>query len=351
MTWQGREMTGWSKGTTTASYQYDINGSRISKTVNGVTTEYFAPGGQILAERTGTTGTYYLYDQNGSPEGMRRNSKTYYYLKNMEGDVLGLLEKESGDVVCRYTYDDWGRCVSVENKSGYTVGDFNPFRYRGYYLDQESGLYYVGSRYYDPEIGRWISADEISYLGINGTVTNYNLYTYCLNNPVNCIDLKGLWTVFVGVTANYTLGIGVSYSIGLAFDGNGNIEPQYSIAVPDSNIGTFCIGLADIGAGLVIQGTNQETVEDLHGLAIYGGASASIPNPVLPGAYAGIDAISFSNPNEEVKSFDGMQVTLGMGWGADAHIIIADTKPFKSHKNQHERRRGISKRRTVDEPL
>ena len=197
MTWSGREMTGYSKGTTTATYQYDINGTRIGKTVNGTTTEYFAPNGKILAEYTGTTLTCYLYDQNGLIEGMRRGGKTYYFLKNMEGDVLGLLEKDSGDVVARYTYDDWGNCISVENAAGYTVGTFNPFRYRGYYYDKESGLYYVGTRYYDPEIGRWISPDSMENLGINGNVQSYNLYVYGMNDPVNTVDEDGELPQFV----------------------------------------------------------------------------------------------------------------------------------------------------------
>ena len=164
--------------------------------------------------------TCYLYDQNGLIEGMRRGGKTYYFLKNMEGDVVGLLEKDSGSVVARYTYDDWGNCVSVENASGYTVGNFNPFRYRGYYFDQESGFYYVGSRYYDPEIGRWISPDSMENLGINGNVQSYNLYVYGMNNPINTIDNGGEFPVVIGAML-------VGGTVGFLISGGASMFTQY----------------------------------------------------------------------------------------------------------------------------
>ncbi len=161
--------------------------------------------------------TCYLYDQNGLIEGMRRGGKTYYFLKNMEGDVVGLLEKDSGSVVARYTYDDWGNCVSVENASGYTVGNFNPFRYRGYYLDQESGLYYVGSRYYDPEIGRWISADD-QIAAPGGALRGYDLYSYCMNDPIGRSDDEGEWPrAFTAFAAKITAGTRLSTAFKAVF--------------------------------------------------------------------------------------------------------------------------------------
>ena len=77
----------------------------------------------------------------------------------------------------------------------WTVGVANPFRYRGYYYDQESGLYYLQNRYYDPVVGRFISADDVAYLGADDSPLNYNLFTYCLNDPVNRFDVDGNWSM------------------------------------------------------------------------------------------------------------------------------------------------------------
>ena len=94
-----------------------------------------------------------------------------------------------GNVVVKYTYDTWGNVLSVTGSLASTVGQDNPFRYRGYYYDTESGLYYLQSRYYDPAIGRFINADGI--IGANVGSASYNLYAYCGNNPVALIDSTG----------------------------------------------------------------------------------------------------------------------------------------------------------------
>ena len=104
---------------------------------------------------------------------------------------------ENGTIVAKYDYDAYGKLLSVKDASGTEITDpshianLNPIRYRGYYFDSETGFYYLNSRYYDPEICRFISPDDASLLGANGTIPSYNLYAYCENNPVNHIDLNG----------------------------------------------------------------------------------------------------------------------------------------------------------------
>ena len=93
----------------------------------------------------------------------------------------------SGNVVGSYTYDAWGKVLSATGE----IAQANPIRYRSYYYDAETGLYYLQSRYYDPEIGRFISADDTQYLGASGTALGYNLFGYCENNPVNAADPTG----------------------------------------------------------------------------------------------------------------------------------------------------------------
>ena len=174
-------------------------------------------------------------------------------------------------MVCRYTYDDWGKCVNVENLSGYIVGNFNPFRYRGYYFDQESGLYYVGSRYYDPEIGRWISADETGNLGINGNVQSYNLYAYCLNNPINRYDDSG--TFSLPIAAKVAIGaVATVAAIGLTIASGGTVLPVLAGVASSTTISG---ALGYISGG--IEGMKEGLADGFMwgGLFALGGSTAS----------------------------------------------------------------------------
>ena len=110
----------------------------------------------------------------------------------------------SGNVVGSYTYDAWGKVLSATG----TIAEINPIRYRSYYYDAETGLYYLQSRYYDPEIGRFISADDTQYLGASGTALGYNLFGYCENNPVNCEDASGCGPIGAIIGAILGFGLG-----------------------------------------------------------------------------------------------------------------------------------------------
>ena len=189
-TWNGRELAQLQGGGNTYSYTYNADGIRTGKTVNGTTTEFFLNGNQILAEKKGTTVVPYYYDSTGLRVGVVYNSHLYYYMYNLQGDVIGLARATTGQVVARYSYDAWGNCT-VTNASGYTIGTRNPFRYRGYYYDDETGLYYLNSRYYSPEFGRFISADVFVSTG-QGLVGS-NMFAYCNNNPVTGYDPEGTW--------------------------------------------------------------------------------------------------------------------------------------------------------------
>ncbi len=140
-------------------------------------------------------------------------STKYYFAKSIQGDVMALIA-ENGTIVARYDYDAYGKLLSVKDASGAEITDpshianLNPIRYRGYYFDSETGFYYLNSRYYDPEICRFISPDDASLLGANGTIPSYNLYAYCENNPVNCLDVDGNLSELV-VAALMALGGGL----------------------------------------------------------------------------------------------------------------------------------------------
>jgi len=122
--------------------------------------------------------------------GFRYDGKRYFYEKNLQGDIIGIYD-EDGNKVGAYSYDAWGNCTIKNDVSDARIGEVNSFRYRGYYFDADLGLYYLKSRYYDPVIGRFINADEVSYLGANGDLCAFNLFAYCANNPINIVDSSG----------------------------------------------------------------------------------------------------------------------------------------------------------------
>ena len=119
---------------------------------------------------------------------MKPTKETYYYPRNAQGDAVKLIDK-TGSTVVEYTYDTWGKLLSTTGSLAATFGAEQPFRYRGYVYDEETGFYYLQSRYYNPEVGRFISADV--YLSTGQGVLGHNSYAYCLNNPVNMSDPTG----------------------------------------------------------------------------------------------------------------------------------------------------------------
>ena len=149
-TWEGgRNLVSLSKTGTTASYTYNSNGIRTSKTVNGVTTTYTLVGDKVTQETDGINNIYYRYDSNNDLISMNLNGTEYYYFFDAQGDVMGLVDC-NGNVVVEYTYDAWGNILSTTGSLASTVGVENPYRYKGYRYDSESGLYYLQSRYYNP---------------------------------------------------------------------------------------------------------------------------------------------------------------------------------------------------------
>ena len=204
----GRRLTGLSSGSEAFSYSYNADGIRTAKTVNGVKHTYALSGTTILNEEWTENGVQhllmYVYDANGSPTGMvYRNStmaadatEEYLFVKNIQGDIL-YVYSSTGNKLVSYVYDAWGNIISTTYSNGgaTTAARFNPFTYRGYYRDSETGMYYLNSRYYNPKMGRFINADDINNLGAEGDVLSHNLYIYCLNNPVNRTDAQGEWSI------------------------------------------------------------------------------------------------------------------------------------------------------------
>ena len=199
-TWTGKELTGimnLSPSTFVSSYTYDDNGLRTTKTLTGGTvTSYTWDGRLLIGQSNGTTTLTFSYDANGNVVSMFNGISRYYYQRNGQNDIVGILNS-SGTQVVAYTYDTWGKLLSVTGSLATTIGAQNPFRYRGYYYDNETGFYYLQSRYYDPTTGRFISPDVLVSTGQG--IIGHNMYAYCGNNPVNRADDEGqFWHIVVG---------------------------------------------------------------------------------------------------------------------------------------------------------
>ncbi|OQB24455.1 MAG: tRNA nuclease WapA precursor [Firmicutes bacterium ADurb.Bin182] len=119
---------------------------------------------------------------------MNYNGSVYFYVRNAQNDIVSIVDS-TGTVVVTYSYDAWGKLFDVSGAKATTLGKDNPFRYRGYYFDSETGLYYLQSRYYNPEWGRFINADV--YVSTGQGLLASNMFAYCANNPVMFSDEHG----------------------------------------------------------------------------------------------------------------------------------------------------------------
>ena len=194
----GRKLSGVNNGKK-IQYFYDHTGSRTKKIVDGAVTEYCMAGDLLMSETTNGQTLWFTYDSNANLFSMVTGGKHYFYQRNLQNDIIALVD-EAGDTVVNYTYDSWGKVLSITGSRKDTIGQLNPFRYRGYYYDKETGMYYLKSRYYDPEIRRFISSDAVTILAASTeTLHNRNLYTYCNQNPLTRSDSNGnLWTAVAG---------------------------------------------------------------------------------------------------------------------------------------------------------
>ena len=165
------------------TYAYDENGLRTQKVLNGVTTSYYYNGSLLMGMVTGSGNTaihqFFSYDSSGNAASVDYSSNggstftTYYYLRNAQNDIVKIIDG-SGNTVVQYTYDSWGKPISTTGSLSATLGANQPFRYRGYVYDTETGWYYLQSRYYDPSVGRFISADVL--LSTGQGVIGHNSY-------------------------------------------------------------------------------------------------------------------------------------------------------------------------------
>ena len=197
LTWQmGRRLVAYGE----CQFEYDGFGKRIKLTAPNKDDEDKTHTVEYLYDRAGrlikqSNGLEFFYDHTGVM-GLEYEEKYYFYRKDSQQNIVAILDN-SGKVVVRYTYDSWGNHdITVLDSSCEQLANLNPFRYRSYYYDTDTDLYFLKTRYYDPEIGRFISIDGISYLNPNA-INGLNLYAYCKNNPAMYIDSNGTDAILI----------------------------------------------------------------------------------------------------------------------------------------------------------
>ena len=234
------------------NFSYDGQGRRIKK--NNTVFTYDGEGNLVKQ----SDGLEFVYDTNGLSY-VKYNNAVYFYRKDAQGNIIALLDN-SGNVVVKYVYDAWGNHAVLDaNGADITdvnhIGVLNPFRYRGYYYDTETELYYLQTRYYDPETGRFITIDGIEYLDPE-TINGLNLYAYCGNNPVMNVDPTG--HAFLVFLIAALIGFGVSFGASAVTQAiNNEGEVDWGVAVIDGLFGAasgalwMIPGLGPVATGLI----------------------------------------------------------------------------------------------------
>ena len=197
LTWQnGRQLASMKFRTINIGFTYDVDGLRTSKTIPNVGLEhkYYYVGNRLQYETLGgSSALWYFYDADGNPSGIRYKNgdsiNDYYFVCNWRGDVIQIYNA-SGTLVGSYTYDAWGRVTeNATSADTENITETNPIRYRGYYYDTETRLYYLKSRYYDPAVKRFLNVDGLVSTSIEDAAKN--MFAYCTNNPVFYADSEG----------------------------------------------------------------------------------------------------------------------------------------------------------------
>ena len=335
---RGRLLASHSSGSRRYDFVYDGSGIRRERRiyVSGTLTEYrnyIYEDGRLTAEEYGTENrtqmmnyVYYLYDHNGII-GCVIGGETYYYVKNIFGDIVWLVKASTNEIEAIYEYDAWGSCLvyngnGVLDESETFVGNINPFRYRGYYYDRDLGLYYLKTRWYDPETGRFLNLDRIEYIAPE-TLNGLNLYAYCLNNPVMNTDPEGTLPIWLNLL------IGGLTIVGLA---------ALSILAPAGGTVALIAGSALKGAltgaaiGAAVGGVTEAIDAAINGEDIFLGAAEGMAAGFASGAVTGMlggGMGAFSGAGltgTKLLVHRGMQVGWNMLVGQTAYFMDSITQ-------------------------
>jgi RHS repeat-associated protein len=234
-------------------YTYNHDGLRVRKNNylgNTITQYYWDAFGHLIGEQSNNVLTSYYYDSKGTLIGFKRNNENYLYHSNLRGDIVTVTDYNE-NIQARYHYDPWGKRLTNPNNDIIT----QPFRYAGYYYDEETGLYYCNSRYYSPTLGRFLTKDSYDYITYTNSQT-MNLYSYVGNNPINNIDPLGLWTLGLNIGFSIGCGSGFNGSITFAIDDDFDFGIIASYGVTDE---VNC----SAGGNVFLQYTDADNISDI----------------------------------------------------------------------------------------
>ena len=304
--WQyGNRLTKF--GTTT--FAYDGAGRRVGK---GNIAFTYDSDGRLLKQ---SNGLEFIYDNSGVI-GLKYSGNTYFYRRDCQGNIIALIDS-SGNVVVEYKYDAWGNHeAEVASEEYVTLANLNPFRYRGYYYDSETGLYFLQTRYYDPEVGRFISRDSIEYADPE-TICGLNLYAYCGNNPVMNVDPMGNawwdWLLSIGqiIVGGILIITGVGAGFGAAMVAGGAIGLVSNIvgSTIGGGIGSMLNGYGAISTGLSMFSFGVPGIIAGVGLIAIGGATMAMgANEVV----SGITGTNYLRDLMGEELYDGLYIGLNV---------------------------------------
>lgn len=323
-------------------FSYNANGIRTGK--NDITYEY--DGEKIIREIRPNAVLRYFYDNNGVC-GFQYSNNNYYFMRNMQGDITAIYDT-NGNIMAEYVYDAWGNHTITTDISG--IGTLNPFRYRGYYFDTETGLYYLKSRYYDPQTGRFINAD-IVIAGVGGSIQGYNMFSYGFNNPVNMDDQTGYWPKWVKNTVKWATKnianpvvkmvqkvlskVNVTYSQGINVSGTPSafifnlqagisIDAKGNVAIQGSFGGGFTGGSPGASITAYRSVTTAPSIYKLNGLGYQIGGSVGIPVQGIPLAVGG----DFNIIPDDILNTIYLGATTNVGFGThggEFHVEWGET--------------------------
>ena len=308
-------------------YSYDENGIRTRKTIGSTVTDYYYNGTLLMGtvktttNSNGSTTTSKLrfsYDADGKVVAVNYNGNYYYYLRNAQSDIVKLIDK-TGATVVEYRYDSWGKLLSTSGSLASTLGKNNPFRYRGYVYDEETGFYYLQSRYYNPEVGRFISSDVL--LSTGQGVLGHNAYAYCGNNPIVREDTQGnLWGLIAAAVGAVTGAV-----VGAV---TGAVTGAITALASGSDFGeTVVAGIASGAAAGAITGAAVGIASDVVSVGI--AATIVIGGGVLSGVASELVDAKISKRHSTVADFvisgliGGVGSLIGYGAGGGHEGLVA----------------------------
>lgn len=267
---EGKRLKEVTKNNKTSYFYYDEQGYLIKKIDgNNKVTNFVYENGNLLYLKKDNDDFNFLYDENNLLYGFILNkSDVYYYLRDIFNNILGILDNQ-GQIIVSYEYDAFGKIINIKDSSSIQLEILNPFKYKGYYYDEEIELYYLISRFYDASVGRFICSDNIEYLHAK-KVNSLNLFAYCNNDPINFCDPSGRFAITLsslligGLIAGLigaAIGFGTAAYMDVKEDGvwfNGKIR-DYVGRVAGGFVAGFGVGVCTVlgvGAGMAaLEGT------------------------------------------------------------------------------------------------